>query len=150
MTAEQALPERSRIVAEHLAAAGVDTRVVVLPDSARTAAEAARAVGCPVGAIANSLVLTADGDPVLVMTSGAHRVDFTALSAALGAAEVAMAPAAIVREVTGQAIGGVAPVGTRSRCARTSTRTCGSTRRSGRRRAHRTRSCLSPTSSCAP
>ncbi|MFE6733905.1 YbaK/EbsC family protein [Microbacterium sp. NPDC057741] len=111
MTTEQPLPPRTRIVVEHLAAAGVDTRVVVLPDSARTAAEAARAVGCEVGAIANSLVLTADGDPVLVMTSGAHRVDFAVLAHALGAAEVAMAPASLVREVTGQAIGGVAPVG---------------------------------------
>jgi prolyl-tRNA editing enzyme YbaK/EbsC (Cys-tRNA(Pro) deacylase) len=111
VTAEQPLPPRTRIVVEHLAAAGVDTRVVVLPDSARTAAEAARAVGCEVGAIANSLVLTADDAPVLVMTSGAHRVDFAVLGAALGASEVAMAPAALVREVTGQAIGGVAPVG---------------------------------------
>ncbi|MGB4137498.1 MAG: YbaK/EbsC family protein [Microbacterium sp.] len=111
MTEQQSLPTRSRIVSEHLAAAGVDTRVVVLPDSARTAVEAAKAVGCEVGAIANSLVLTADGAPVLVMTSGAHRVDFAVLGESIGAAEVAMAPAALVREVTGQAIGGVAPVG---------------------------------------
>jgi len=111
MSTADALPARSRIVQEHLAAAGVETEVVVLPDSARTAPEAAGAVGCPVGAIANSLVLVADGEPILAMTSGAHRVDFRVLADAVGAASVAMAPAALVREVTGQAIGGVAPVG---------------------------------------
>ena len=111
MTADQALPLRSRIVQEHLAAAGVETTVVVLPDSARTAAAAADAIGCEIGAIANSLVLVVDGSPTLVMTSGGHRVDFTALAASLGADAVGMAPAAIVRDVTGQAIGGVAPVG---------------------------------------
>lgn len=111
MTAERALPARSRLVQEHLHAAGIDTAVVVLPDSARTAVEAASAVGCEVGAIANSLVLMADGAPVLVMTSGAHRVDMDVLAEAIGAVSVAMAPAALVREVTGQAIGGVAPAG---------------------------------------
>ncbi|MFD5214634.1 YbaK/EbsC family protein [Microbacterium sp. NPDC058345] len=111
MNTAEPLPARSRIVHEHLAAAGVDTSVVVLPDSARTAAEAAQAVGCPVGAIANSLVLVADSTPILVMTSGAHRVDFAVLAHAVGAESVTMAPAALVREVTGQAIGGVAPVG---------------------------------------
>ncbi|MEV4774561.1 YbaK/EbsC family protein [Microbacterium sp. LWH12-1.2] len=111
MTAEQTLPSRSRIVQEHLAAAGVDTNVVVLPDSARTAAAAAAAIGCDVGAIANSLVLVVDGAPVLVMTSGRHRVDFAVLADSVGADAVDMAPAAIVRDVTGQAIGGVAPVG---------------------------------------
>jgi len=105
------LPSRSRIVQEHLAAAGVETAVIVLPDSARTAPEAAAAVGCPLGAIANSLVLVADGEPILAMTSGAHRVDFGVIAASIGAASVAMAPAPLVREVTGQAIGGVAPVG---------------------------------------
>ncbi|WP_259607939.1 MULTISPECIES: YbaK/EbsC family protein [Microbacterium] len=105
------LPDRSRIVQEHLAAAGIDTEIVVLPDSARTAPEAAQAVGCEVGAIANSLVLVADGRPILVMTSGAHRVDVDVLAAAIAAESVAMAPAAVVRAATGQAIGGVAPAG---------------------------------------
>ena len=111
MTAADALPARSRIVHDQLADAGVESRIVVLPDSARTAALAAQAIGCEVGAIANSLVLVADGEPILVMTSGAHRVDFTVLAAAIGAASVAMAPAAVVRAATGQVIGGVAPVG---------------------------------------
>lgn len=105
------LPERSRLVQQHLADAGVDTTIRVLPDSARTAAEAATAIGCDVAAIANSLVFLADGEPVLVMTSGGHRANLDVLTASIGATDVAMAPAAVVRSATGQAIGGVAPVG---------------------------------------
>ncbi|GAA2892540.1 YbaK/EbsC family protein [Microbacterium esteraromaticum] len=105
------LPSRSRIVHDRLADAGVDARIVVLPASARTAALAAEAIGCPVGAIADSLVLVADEEPILVMTSGAHRVDFGVLAQQLGADVVTMAPPAAVRAATGQVIGGVAPVG---------------------------------------
>jgi len=105
------LPERSRIVSEHLKAADVDAEIRVLPDSARTAVAAAAAIGCDVAAIANSLVVLADGDPVLVMTSGGHRADLAVVAAAVAAAQVEMAPASVVREATGQAIGGVAPVG---------------------------------------
>ena len=111
MSETASLPERSRIVQQHLAEAGVDTVIRVLPDSARTAAEAAAAIGCEVSAIANSLVFLADGVPVLVMTSGGHRVDLVTLTSSIGVAEVAMAPASVVRSATGQAIGGVAPVG---------------------------------------
>ncbi|GAT72893.1 YbaK/EbsC family protein [Microbacterium hydrocarbonoxydans] len=106
-----ALPERSLLVKQHLAEAGIDTEIRVLPDSARTAVEAAAAIGCPVAAIANSLVFLADGDPVLVMTSGGHRASLDTLARSIGAAEVVMAPASVVREATGQAIGGVAPAG---------------------------------------
>ncbi|WP_404810415.1 YbaK/EbsC family protein [Microbacterium algeriense] len=105
------LPERSRPVQDQLTAAGVETTIRVLPDSARTAAEAAAAIGCDVAAIANSLVFVADGEPVLVMTSGGHRVDLAVLTRSMGAEEVTMAPARVVRSATGQAIGGVAPVG---------------------------------------
>ncbi|HJD81748.1 YbaK/EbsC family protein [Kitasatospora aureofaciens] len=105
------LPVRSLAVAEALAAAGVAGEIVVLPDSARTAAEAAAALGCEVGAIANSLVFSCDGEPLLVMTSGAHRVDTAFLAGQLGAVEITRASAAQVREATGQAIGGVAPTG---------------------------------------
>ena len=115
MTTAEGLPTRSRIVREHLAAAGVEDRIVVLPESARTAALAAAAIGCEVGAIANSLVLVADDEPILVMTSGAHRVDFGVLAQSIGARAVEMAPPAVVRAATGQAIGGVAPVGHPSR-----------------------------------
>lgn len=105
------LPERSRIVQEHVRAAGVTTTIVELPDSARTAAEAAAALGCEVGAIASSLVFIADDAPLLVMTSGRHRVDVDVLASTVGAEHIAMANAKQVRAITGQAIGGVAPVG---------------------------------------
>lgn len=105
------LPERSRLVQQHLVDAGVAAEIRILPDSARTAPEAAAAIGCDVSAIANSLVFVADGMPVLVMTSGGHRVDIDVLARSTGAATIAMAPASVVREATGQAIGGVAPVG---------------------------------------
>lgn len=105
------LPERSRLVQQHLIDAGVTAEIRVLPDSARTAREAAAAIGCDVAAIANSLVFVADETPVLVMTSGGHRVDLEVLARSIGATTIAMAPASVVRDATGQAIGGVAPVG---------------------------------------
>ena len=82
-----------------------------LPEPAPTASVAAAQLGCEIGAIANSLVFSADGSPLLVMTSGAHRVDTARVAALLGAASVARADAKSVRAWTGQAIGGVAPVG---------------------------------------
>ena len=85
--------------------------VRVLPESAPTAAAAAAQLGCEVGAIANSLVFDADGAPLLVMTSGAHRVDTPRVAALVGAAVVGRADARSVRAWTGQVIGGVAPVG---------------------------------------
>ena len=105
------LPVRSRAVASALADAGVAGVVRELPDSARTAAEAAAALGIEVGAIANSLIFWADDEPLLVLTSGRHRVDTGALASALGKAVVARATPDQVRSATGQAIGGVAPVG---------------------------------------
>ncbi|MER6395338.1 YbaK/EbsC family protein [Kitasatospora sp. NPDC059973] len=105
------LPARSQAVADALAAAGLPGEIRVLPDSARTAAEAAAALGCEAGAIANSLVFSCDGAPLLVMTSGAHRVDTAYLAGRLGTGPIVRASAAEVREATGQAIGGVAPVG---------------------------------------
>ncbi|HET8926730.1 MAG TPA: YbaK/EbsC family protein [Microbacterium sp.] len=105
------LPARSRIVHDALRAAGVAGEIVVLPDAASTAPLAAAALGVEVGAIANSLVFWSDGEPLLVMTSGAHRVDTTALAQRLGRDEIARATAEQVRDATGQAIGGVAPTG---------------------------------------
>src|SRR6266536_6221209 len=90
---------------------GVAGEVRELPESAPTAATAAAQLGCDLGAIANSLVFSADGAPLLVMTSGAHRVDSARVAGLTGASEVARANARSVREWTGQAIGGVAPVG---------------------------------------
>lgn len=91
--------------------AGVTGEVVHLADSARTAQEAADALGVEVGAIASSLVFEVGGNPVLVLTSGAHRVDTAKVAGLLGVPALAKATAAFVREHTGQAIGGVAPVG---------------------------------------
>ena len=90
---------------------GVKGEIRALPESARTAALAAAQVGCEVGAIANSLIFSADGGPLLVMTSGAHRVDTDRVARLVGAAAVDRADARSVREWTGQAIGGVAPIG---------------------------------------
>ncbi|MFD6177208.1 MULTISPECIES: YbaK/EbsC family protein [unclassified Isoptericola] len=93
-----------------LDAAGADGEVRWLDDHATTAARAAEALGVPVGAIANSLVFTLEDEPVLVMTSGAHRVDTDFLGARLGG-RLARADKDTVRGATGQVIGGVAPVG---------------------------------------
>jgi prolyl-tRNA editing enzyme YbaK/EbsC (Cys-tRNA(Pro) deacylase) len=90
---------------------GVPGEVMELPESAPTAAAAAAQLGCEVGAIANSLVFNADGAPLLVMTSGAHRVDTGRVAQLIGAADVRRADAGSVRAWTGQAIGGVGPVG---------------------------------------
>jgi prolyl-tRNA editing enzyme YbaK/EbsC (Cys-tRNA(Pro) deacylase) len=105
------LPSRSRIVHESLRAAGIASDIVVLPDAASTAALAAAALGVEVGAIANSLVFWSDGEPLLVMTSGAHRVDTAALAERTGRTEIKRASVDQVRSATGQAIGGVAPTG---------------------------------------
>lgn len=85
--------------------------IVVLPDAVHTAALAAEALGCEVGAIANSLLFEADGAPVLVLTSGAHRVDTVKVAALVGASRLRRASAEAVREHTGQVIGGVSPLG---------------------------------------
>lgn len=105
------LPERVAVVAAALRDAGATGVPQVLPVSTRTAAEAATALGCDVGAIANSLVFLADGEPLLVMTSGAHRVDTAALAERIGVGRIRRADPEAVRAATGQVIGGVAPVG---------------------------------------
>ena len=98
-------------VAEVLRELGVPGEVRELPEPAPTAATAAAQLGCTVGAIANSLVFSADGAPLLVLTSGAHRVDTTRVAALIGASAVKRADPDFVRRSTGQVIGGVAPVG---------------------------------------
>src|SRR6266566_9596152 len=90
---------------------GVTGDVRELPEAAPTAATAAAQLGCEVGAIANSLVFNADGTPLLVLTSGAHRVDTGRVAALSGADKVRRADPDFVRRSTGQVIGGVAPVG---------------------------------------
>lgn len=98
-------------VRETLKRLGARGEVRRLDDSARTAKEAADALGIEVGQIASSLIFLADGEPVLVIASGGHRVDTTMLSAILEGAEITKANADDVRQATGFAIGGVAPVG---------------------------------------
>lgn len=99
-------------VQDALRAAGFANAVIELPDSARTAAEAAAAVGCEVGQIVKSLLFEGrpSGRAVLVAAAGSHRVDERAVSALVGET-IARASAELVREWTGFAIGGVPPLG---------------------------------------
>lgn len=99
-------------VREVLERHGLDARVQRFPSSTRTAADAARAVGCDVAQIAKSLVFRgkASGDAVLLVVSGANRVDLAKASREVGE-ELEMADADFVRASTGFAVGGVAPVG---------------------------------------
>jgi prolyl-tRNA editing enzyme YbaK/EbsC (Cys-tRNA(Pro) deacylase) len=92
-------------------AAGGGGRVVILPDSVHTAALAAEALGCEVGAIANSLLFDAAGRPVLILTSGAHRVDTVKTAERIGVPALKRATPEFVREHTGNVIGGVSPLG---------------------------------------
>jgi prolyl-tRNA editing enzyme YbaK/EbsC (Cys-tRNA(Pro) deacylase) len=98
-------------VARELRALGVTGEVRELPEPAPTAATAAAQLGCPVGAIANSLVFSADGEPLLILTSGAHRVDTAKVAAEIGVGRLSRADPEFVYASTGQRIGGVAPVG---------------------------------------
>jgi prolyl-tRNA editing enzyme YbaK/EbsC (Cys-tRNA(Pro) deacylase) len=88
---------------------GLDVDVRTLDQSTRTVPEAARAVGCREAEIAKSLVFVADGEPVVVVTSGAHRVDTDVLADVLDVAEVRQASADEVRAATGFPVGGVPP-----------------------------------------
>lgn len=105
----------NRRVLDAISAAGIETRLVTLDEHARTAALAAAQIGCEIGAIANSLVFDHDGAPLLVMASGAARVDTDLIATTVGADRVERASAPFVREATGMAIGGVAPTGHPSR-----------------------------------
>jgi prolyl-tRNA editing enzyme YbaK/EbsC (Cys-tRNA(Pro) deacylase) len=98
-------------VQDALLAAGAKGGVRMLDESARTAAEAAAALGVEVGQITNSLVFVADGAPLLVLTSGRHRVDTAKVAELVGVAKVSRADADFVREHAGVAIGGVSPIG---------------------------------------
>ena len=88
---------------------GFDARIEEFPEGTKTAADAADAVGCRVEQIVKSLVFVADGDPVVVLTAGDHRVDEAALAAERGASAVRSASPDEVREATGWSIGGVPP-----------------------------------------
>jgi len=95
-----------------LQAAGLPGRVRLLAEAAPTAVAAADQLGVQVAAIVNSLVFsTAERTPLLVLTSGGHRVDTAKVAALVGTATLSRATAGFVRTATGQPIGGVAPVG---------------------------------------
>jgi prolyl-tRNA editing enzyme YbaK/EbsC (Cys-tRNA(Pro) deacylase) len=102
-------PSVVRFREEHTLRGGTGD-IVILPDSVHTAALAAAALGCEVGAIANSLLFDAGGSPVLVLTSGAHRVDTAATAERIGVDHLKRASPEFVREHTGQVIGGVSPI----------------------------------------
>lgn len=95
---------------EALAAAGGTGDIVALPASVHTAQLAADALGCQVGAIANSLLFDCEGRPLLILTSGAHRVDTAKVSVRLGLGTLRRASPDFVRQHTGQVIGGVSPL----------------------------------------
>jgi prolyl-tRNA editing enzyme YbaK/EbsC (Cys-tRNA(Pro) deacylase) len=98
-------------VRDALRGAGVDAEIVETDESSPTAVRAAEQLGIAVGQIANSLVFSADGSPVLILASGAHKVDTDLIAHFLGAQSVHRPDADFVREHTGQPIGGVAPLG---------------------------------------
>ncbi len=107
----EALSPAAQRVQQKLRAAGSEAQVKQLPVTARTAADAAAAIGCTVAQIAKSLVFKSrSGKPVLVIASGVNRVDEGKIAAALGE-PIGKADAGFVRETTGYAIGGVAPIG---------------------------------------
>jgi prolyl-tRNA editing enzyme YbaK/EbsC (Cys-tRNA(Pro) deacylase) len=107
------LHERVRKVRAVLRENGSVVEVVELPAPAPTAVETAAQLGCAVGAVANSLVFCVDGEPLLVLTSGAHRVDTRLVARLLGVGrgKIRRADPEFVFAVTGQEVGGVAPVG---------------------------------------
>jgi len=108
------LPELAQRVMQSAIANGIAPRMHNFPEGTRTAADAARAVGCELGAIAKSLVFEVDGIPVLVLCSGDRRVDETKLAALRGASAAKPASRDRVLEVTGYPAGGTPAMGHRT------------------------------------
>ena len=128
MSTEPAAIARFRDAHAALGGAG---EIVILPESVHTAALAAAALGCEVGAIANSLLFDTGGSPVLILTSGSHRVDTQLTSERIGVKQLKRATPEFVREHTGQVIGGVSPIGHPPPSRRTWTSRWASTTSSG-------------------
>ncbi|MDP9988155.1 YbaK/EbsC family protein [Arthrobacter sp. FW306-05-C] len=99
------------LVRSALVAAGLADTVRTFPSGVPTAAAAAEALECDLAAITNSLVFELGGEPLLILASGAARVDTALVSTQLGAGKIRRASPAFVLEHTGQEVGGVAPVG---------------------------------------
>ncbi len=89
---------------------GVDVDVHEFDEGTKTAVDAADAVGCDVAQIASSIVVVADDEPVVVVTSGANRVDLEKVAVYRDASDARMAEADEVKEATGWSIGGVPPI----------------------------------------
>lgn len=106
------LPPSAQKIQDLLVQTGYGERVRELPDSTRSAAEAAAALGCDVVRIGKSLIFRAKetGEPVMVVASGANRVDEKKVAAVIGQ-KIGKADADFVRASTGFAIGGVPPIG---------------------------------------
>lgn len=98
-----------------LLAAGLADTVVVVEDSVATAAAAAAVLGCEVGAIANSLIFECGGDPILILSSGAAKVDLKLVAREHGLPKITRATPEFVLVHAGQPVGGVAPLGHRHR-----------------------------------
>jgi prolyl-tRNA editing enzyme YbaK/EbsC (Cys-tRNA(Pro) deacylase) len=90
---------------------GLDVELKTLSGSTATVKEAASALGCEAGQIAKSIVFVMDGEPVVVVASGRHRIDATKVCDALDCAESRQASPDEVRAATGFAVGGVPPIG---------------------------------------
>ncbi|KRE63975.1 aminoacyl-tRNA deacylase [Arthrobacter sp. Soil736] len=105
------LPDPVANVRRALTEAGARDTVTVLTDKVPTAAAAAAALGCDVAAITNSLVFELDGAPLLILASGAAKVDVRLVASRLGAGKIRRAAPDFVLHHTGQEVGGVAPVG---------------------------------------
>jgi prolyl-tRNA editing enzyme YbaK/EbsC (Cys-tRNA(Pro) deacylase) len=103
-------PNVSRVV-EAAAAEGLAIEVRRFPQGTRTAADAARAVGCDVAQIVKSLVFDAGASPILLLVSGANRVDLPTAAAAAGVAQLERAGADLAKAATGYSIGATPPVG---------------------------------------
>lgn len=97
-------------VRDRLRELAVSGEITILEDSARSAREAADALGVEVGQICSSLIFSVAGKPVLILTSGRHRVNTDLVANRLGVPSLDRADADVVRSATGFAIGGVAPI----------------------------------------
>ncbi|WGM22626.1 YbaK/EbsC family protein [Paenarthrobacter sp. OM7] len=105
------IPDPVLNVKSALTAAGVADTVQIFEDEVPTAAAAASVLGCEVAAITNSLIFELDGSPLLILASGAARVDTALVADQLGSGKIRRATPDFVLEHTGQQVGGVAPVG---------------------------------------
>ena len=105
------IPDPVLNVKSALISAGVEDTVRIFEDKVPTAADAASALGCDVAAITNSLIFELDGQPLLILASGAAKVDTALVAAQLGTGKIRRATPEFVLVHTGQEVGGVAPVG---------------------------------------